>query len=146
MYLEVIYGIMFIEVIYLDNKYLKSSEEHNDAKFEKDLRNKIEYLIELFSIEKDSKKRLEYLKNIIGLYDDIRINSLNYTQNDEKEKQKYLKIANDIVSYRYEKLRKDTRYKELIKKASSEQDDSWEDYMHEEEFLDAKDTNIEEER
>ena len=121
------------------NQYWKKLDEHNDEKFEKDLRSKIQYMVDLLSIEKDSTKRMEHIKTIISLYDDLRINGLNYTSEDEKEKQQYVKMADEIVSYRYDKLKKDEMYKELMKRAKNEQDDSWDDYENEEKYLDKED-------
>ena len=121
------------------NQYWKKLDEHNDEKFEKDLRSKIQYMADLLSIEKDLTKRMEHTKTIISLYDDLRINGLNYTSEDEKEKKQYLKMADDIVSYRYDKLKKDEIYKELMERAKNEQDDSWDDYENEEKYLDKED-------
>lgn len=121
------------------NQYWKKLDEHNDEKFEKDLRSKIQYMADLLSIEKDLTKRMEHIKTIISLYDDLRINGLNYTSEDEKEKKQYLKMADDIVSYRYDKLKKDEIYKELMERAKNEQDDSWDDYENEEKYLDKED-------
>ena len=111
------------------NQYWKKLDEHNDEKFEKDLRSKIQYMADLLSIEKDLTKRMEHIKTIISLYDDL----------DEKEKKQYLKMADDIVSYRYDKLKKDEIYKELMERAKNEQDDSWDDYENEEKYLDKED-------
>ena len=121
------------------NQYWKKLDEHNDKKFEKDLRSKIQYMADILSVEKDTTKRMEHIKTIISLYDDLKINGLNYTSEDEKEKQQYLKMADDIVSYRYDKLKKDEMYKELMKRAKNEQDDSWDDYENEEKYLDKED-------
>lgn len=118
------------------NQYWKSLDDHNDEKFEKDLRSKIQYMTDLLSVEKEPIKRVEYIKSIISLYDDLRINCLNYTGVDEKEKQQYLKMLNDIVSYRYDKFKRDVMYKELMDKAKNEQDGSWDDYKNEEKHLD----------
>lgn len=126
-------------MIGLVNQYWKKLDEHNDEKFEKDLRSKIQYMADLLSIEKDLTKRMEHTKTIISLYDDLRINGLNYTSEDEKEKKQYLKMADDIVSYRYDKLKKDEIYKELMERAKNEQDDSWDDYENEEKYLDKED-------
>ncbi len=128
----------------MSSKYWEKLDEHNDQKFERDIRNKIEYFSNLISIEQDKNKKLEYIKSVISLYDDLRINCLDYTERDEKEKQKYIKEIDDIVNYRFEKKRNDVMYNELMKNAKNEKEnESWEDFEREESL---KDDREEEER
>lgn len=118
---------------------MQDIDEDNDRKYERKIRSKIGCLEDLLSIEKDLDKRLEYLREILELYDDLRMNVLNYTREDERKKRKCLKSINDIVTYKYNKIRAEIKYKKLRDRSMNDHDFSWDEYENEEKYLDERD-------
>ena len=124
---------------WLTNNYMQDIDENNDKKFERNIRYRIECYENLLSVEKNQNKRLEYLRSIVELYDSLRINALNYTKMDEREKRKCIRFINDIVCHRYEKIRTEEKYRKLKEKSMNDNDYSWDEYEYEEKQRDMRD-------
>ena len=103
----------------MENPYQKFDEEQ-DRRYEKLIRQKIQNIIELAGNESDDTIRISLLQKIVDLYEDLRIQVLNYTNYDEKEKQGYLKEIDELLDKKYkalQKRREEDKKKERAKKA-----------------------------
>ena len=103
----------------MENPYQKFDEEQ-DKRYEKLIRQKIQNIIELAGNESDDTIRISLLQKIVDLYEDLRIQVLNYTNYDEKEKQEYLKEIDELLDKKYKALQK--RKEENKKSEDSKKD------------------------
>lgn len=105
----------------MENPYQKFDEEQ-DRRYEKLIRQKIQNIIELAGNESDDTIRISLLQKIVDLYEDLRIQVLNYTNYDEKEKQGYLKEIDELLDKKYkalQKRREEDKKKERAKRQKS---------------------------
>ena len=96
--------------------WMEETEKWNDEKFEKQIRERLEYLLDKLALTTDDFKRLNILEGIIEEYEDLRRNVFEYDKDDyEKKKKEY----NDLM----DKI----KYEEHN---SSKESQSWNDYRN----------------
>ena len=101
--------------------WMEKYEQHNDEKFEREINNRLETLLDLLDRTVDQNARVNILEGIIEEYEDLRRNIFDYDEKDYEAKKKELKETIDRIKYEEHN--------------SSKEAESWNEFRDEEEGM-----------